>query len=34
MPMELALCPECGAAVGGQNHEGVAGTSRATNMED
>lgn len=33
MPMQLARCPECGAPVGGQNHEAVAGMTRATNME-
>jgi hypothetical protein len=34
MPMELARCHECGAAVGGQNHSAVAGVTRATAMED
>ncbi|KAJ4312020.1 hypothetical protein N0V94_007664 [Neodidymelliopsis sp. IMI 364377] len=34
MPMQLARCPECGAAVGGRNHEAVAGVTRAENMED
>lgn len=33
MPMELALCPECGAQVGGQSHQAVAGVTRAINME-
>jgi hypothetical protein len=34
MPMEEATCPECGARVGGQNHQAVAGVTRAENMED
>ncbi|KAK3385877.1 hypothetical protein B0H63DRAFT_523192 [Podospora didyma] len=29
MPMEQARCPECGAAIGGQNHAFLAGVSRA-----
>ena len=33
MPMELARCPECGKPVGGQNHQGAAGVTRAMNME-
>jgi hypothetical protein len=33
MPMERARCPECGAPVGGQNHEAVDGVTRATSME-
>ena len=33
MPMEMAKCPECGAPIGGSNHEAVAGVSRATSME-
>jgi len=33
MPMEMARCPECGAPVGGQHHQAVAGVSRAMNME-
>ncbi|KAK0664544.1 putative zinc-finger and helicase domain-containing protein [Cercophora samala] len=33
MPMELAICPECGASIGGTNHTAVAGVTRATNME-
>ena len=33
MPMELARCPECGAQVGVQNHEAVAGVTRAEEME-
>jgi len=34
MPMELARCPECGAAVGGQGHRAVDGVTRAMEMED
>ncbi|KAJ2975951.1 hypothetical protein NQ176_g5227 [Zarea fungicola] len=34
MPMEEARCPECGAAIGGLNHQSVAGVTRAENMED
>ncbi|KAK4466113.1 hypothetical protein QBC42DRAFT_293724 [Cladorrhinum samala] len=33
MPMEEARCPECGARIGGQNHQAVAGVTRATSME-
>jgi hypothetical protein len=33
MPMEQARCPECGAPVGGSNHQVVAGVTRATDME-
>lgn len=33
MPMEQARCPECGAQIGGRNHEAVAGVTRAANME-
>ncbi|KAJ5271485.1 hypothetical protein N7524_004754 [Penicillium chrysogenum] len=33
MPMELAKCPECGAHIGGQNHQPVEGVSRAEHME-
>ena len=33
MPMEEARCPECGARVGGRNHQAVEGVTRATNME-
>ncbi|KAF4343606.1 NFX1-type zinc finger-containing protein [Fusarium beomiforme] len=33
MPMELAQCPECGAPIGGQSHQAVAGVSRAREME-
>jgi hypothetical protein len=32
--MELARCPECGAAVGGQHHRAVDGATRATSIED
>lgn len=31
--MQLARCPECGAAVGGSNHQAVEGVTRATAME-
>ncbi|EPE32161.1 hypothetical protein GLAREA_07294 [Glarea lozoyensis ATCC 20868] len=34
MPMEQARCPECGAAVGGQNNTPAGGVTRATQMED
>ena len=33
MPMEVARCPECGARIGGQGHQAVAGVTRAENME-
>ncbi|WDK18721.1 hypothetical protein CGRA01v4_10007 [Colletotrichum graminicola] len=33
MPMERAHCPECGAPVGGQNHEAVEGVRRAEDIE-
>ncbi|KAJ5769858.1 uncharacterized protein N7511_001909 [Penicillium nucicola] len=33
MPMELAKCPECGAGIGGERHQAVAGVSRAEQME-
>ena len=33
MPMELARCPECGARIGGQNHEAIQGVTRAEHME-
>ena len=31
--MQLARCPECGAAVGGQSHAMAEGVTRATHME-
>ncbi|KAL8671576.1 MAG: hypothetical protein Q9168_003920 [Polycauliona sp. 1 TL-2023] len=34
MPMETSRCPQCGAAVGGQNHQAVQGVRRATDMEE
>lgn len=34
MPMELARCPECGAAVGGQNHSYVGGVTQARDIEE
>lgn len=33
MPMEQARCPECGAPIGGLNHQAVAGVTRAMDME-
>ncbi|KAH6616003.1 hypothetical protein B0J18DRAFT_403352 [Chaetomium sp. MPI-SDFR-AT-0129] len=33
MPMEIARCPECGEAIGGQNHMAMAGTQRDEEME-
>ncbi|KAF2120795.1 hypothetical protein BDV96DRAFT_275996 [Lophiotrema nucula] len=33
MPMEQARCPECGAPIGGQSHQAVAGVTRAIQME-
>lgn len=33
MPMELARCPECGARIGGANHNLVEGATRAREME-
>ncbi|KAI9155055.1 NFX1-type zinc finger-containing protein 1 [Paramyrothecium foliicola] len=33
MPMEEALCPECGARIGGTNHFAVQGVTRAIEME-
>ncbi|KAK2766019.1 hypothetical protein FQN54_007534 [Arachnomyces sp. PD_36] len=33
MPMQEARCPECGSAVGGQNHAPAQGVTRATQME-
>ncbi|CRL28667.1 unnamed protein product [Penicillium camemberti] len=33
MPMQLARCPECGAPIGGHNHQAVEGVSRAEQME-
>ncbi|KAI0881097.1 uncharacterized protein GGS22DRAFT_75682 [Annulohypoxylon maeteangense] len=34
MPMEQAICPECGAAVGGVNHTSVEGVQRADDIEN
>ncbi|TQV90192.1 NF-X1 finger and helicase domain-containing protein [Cordyceps javanica] len=34
MPMEQARCPECGAPIGGQNHQSVPGVTRADAMEN
>jgi hypothetical protein len=33
MPMEQARCPECGEAIGGQNHLTMDGTQRDMRME-
>ncbi|KAF5240849.1 hypothetical protein FAUST_4149 [Fusarium austroamericanum] len=33
MPMEMARCPECGAAIGGSSHRAVEGVYRAEEME-
>ncbi|KAH8693395.1 hypothetical protein GQ44DRAFT_792364 [Phaeosphaeriaceae sp. PMI808] len=33
MPMETARCPQCGAPVGGHNHQAVAGVRHATDLE-
>ncbi|ORY07796.1 NFX1-type zinc finger-containing protein 1 [Clohesyomyces aquaticus] len=33
MPMQQARCPECGAPIGGLQHQAVEGVTRATNME-
>ena len=33
MPMQTSVCPQCGAAVGGQSHQSVAGVVRATDIE-
>ena len=33
MPMERATCPECSAPVGGQQHQAVAGTRHADDLE-
>ena len=32
--MEAARCPECGARIGGSNHQPVAGVTRAEHMEN
>lgn len=34
MPMEEARCPECGARIGGQRHQAVAGTRHAVEIEN
>jgi hypothetical protein len=34
MPMQLARCPECGAGVGGQNHEATEGVTHARDIEE
>ena len=34
MPMETARCPQCGATVGGTNHQPAAGVMRAEDLEE
>ncbi|KAL6887873.1 hypothetical protein GGI43DRAFT_417260 [Trichoderma evansii] len=34
LPMEEARCPECGARIGGQNHQAVEGMRHATEIEN
>lgn len=34
MPMQEARCPECGARIGGQNHQAVEGTRHAVDIEN
>ncbi|TFA97633.1 NFX1-type zinc finger-containing protein 1 [Trichoderma ghanense] len=34
MPMQEARCPECGARIGGQNHQAVEGMRHATEIEN
>jgi hypothetical protein len=31
--MEVARCPECGARIGGTNHQALEGVTRAQDME-
>ena len=33
MPMQTARCPQCGATVGGMDHQAVAGVTRAIDLE-
>ena len=33
MPMQLARCPQCGAAIGGQDHRPTEGVARADELE-
>ena len=33
MPMQTSVCPQCGAPVGGQNHQAVGGVTRAADFE-
>lgn len=33
MPMQTATCPQCGATVGGTNHQAAAGVTRAVDLE-
>jgi RZ type zinc finger domain len=32
--MQLAVCPDCGAQIGGQGHRTAEGVRRATDLED
>ncbi|KAK5105870.1 hypothetical protein LTR62_001957 [Meristemomyces frigidus] len=34
MPMEMAMCPECGAGVGGQHHRATEGVTQARDIEE
>jgi hypothetical protein len=34
MPMQLAMCPECGAGVGGQSHRSTEGVTQARDIEE
>lgn len=34
MPMQTAVCPQCGAEVGGTNHQAVAGVRRAMDLDE
>lgn len=33
MPMQTSVCPQCGAPVGGRNHQAVGGVTRAADFE-
>lgn len=34
MPMQTARCPQCGAPIGGRDHQAVEGVSRAADLEE
>jgi len=34
MPVQTSVCPQCGAPVGGQNHQPAAGVSHARDFEE